>query len=92
MNAGETAFTRMPRGARSFAAAFVSPITAAFEAEYAGMFGAPETPAIEAMFTIEPPARLDHRPADGGKDGHHPEHVDLDARGVRPRAGSGRPA
>ena len=55
MKAGETAFTRMPFGARSFAADFVRPITAAFEAEYAGMFGAPETPAIEAMFTTAPP-------------------------------------
>ena len=33
MNAGETALTRMPAGARSFAAAFVRPITAALEAE-----------------------------------------------------------
>src|SRR3954471_5287303 len=56
MNAGETAFTRMPWGARSFAAAFVSPITAAFEAEYAGMLGAPDTPAIDATFTTDPPA------------------------------------
>ena len=58
MKAGETAFTRIPRGARSFAAAFVSPTTAAFDAEYAGMFGAPETPAIDATFTTEPPSTM----------------------------------
>jgi hypothetical protein len=33
MNPGETALTRMPCGARSLAAALLSPTTAAFEAE-----------------------------------------------------------
>src|SRR6266853_144521 len=55
MKAGETAFTRIPFGARSFAADFVSPITAAFDAEYAGMFGAPETPAVDAAAQLVQP-------------------------------------
>ena len=55
MKPGETALTRMPYGARSRLAALTSPITAAFEAAYAGMFGAPFTPAVEAVATIEPP-------------------------------------
>ena len=54
MNAGEIAFTRMLNGARSFALLLVSPMTAAFDAEYPAMFGAPPTPAIDALFTITP--------------------------------------
>ena len=55
MNPGDTAFTRMPAGARSFAALLARAITAPFVAEYADMFGAPVTPAIDAVSTTLPP-------------------------------------
>ena len=43
------------------------------------MFGAPETPAIEAMFTIEPPiAAWIIAPAGSGQHAHQTEHVDLE--------------
>ena len=59
MNAGEIALTRTPNGARSLAALLTRPTTAAFVAEYTGMFGAPVTPAIEAVHTIAPPPPAD---------------------------------
>ena len=81
MNAGEIALTRMPNGARSLAALLTRPITAAFVAEYTGMFGAPVTPAIEAVHTIAPPSPSDtHRFGHGREHGEHAEDVDVDDR------------
>jgi hypothetical protein len=56
MNPGETALTRISAGARSLAALLARAITAPFVAEYADMFGAPVTPAIDAVSTMLPPA------------------------------------
>jgi hypothetical protein len=55
MKPGETALTRIPAGARSLAALLASAITAPLVAEYADMFGAPVTPAIDAVSTALPP-------------------------------------
>ena len=53
-NPGATQFTRMPLGATSLASAFVYPITAALEAEYATSQEPPVTPHMEEIFTIAP--------------------------------------
>src|SRR3954454_20038971 len=54
MTAGVTAFTRTFCWATSLANAFVNPSTAAFEEEYADMFGLPSLPEIDDTFTIRP--------------------------------------
>src|SRR5699024_1185503 len=53
----ETQLTRIPDGASSLAAAFVKPISAALEAEYAASHEAPTSPQTEEMLTIHPPPR-----------------------------------
>ena len=54
MTAGATQFTSTPVRARSLPIAFVIPITAAFDAEYAAAIGLPSFPAIEARLTMRP--------------------------------------
>src|SRR6516165_3911757 len=51
---GHTAFTRIPWCATSPAAVLVSPITACFDATYAGMPGVATKPATEAVLTTAP--------------------------------------
>jgi hypothetical protein len=53
MNAGLTELTRIDSSARSLAAVFVSAMTAAFDARYAAMLGAPPW-AIDAVLTTAP--------------------------------------
>ena len=54
ITAGAMQFTSTPVPAMSLPIAFVSAITAAFEAEYAAAIGLPSLPAIEATLTILP--------------------------------------
>jgi len=51
---GAMQFTVIPDGPTSLASAFVNPIIAAFDAEYATSQEAPQIPQIEEMFIIEP--------------------------------------
>ena len=52
--AGVMQLTDMSCAASSLPSDFVSAITPAFEAEYAGAFGLPSLPAIEATLTMRP--------------------------------------
>src|SRR6478672_7012348 len=53
---GQIALQRMPRVTKSAATAFVSPMTAAFDAPYANRFGTPFTlDAADDMLMIDPP-------------------------------------
>ena len=54
ITAGAIAFTRIPVPATSLPIAFVRPITAAFDDEYAPAIGLPSFPAIEATLTMRP--------------------------------------
>ena len=53
---GQTALTRTPEGPASTASMRVSMISARFETEYAPIGVSPQTPASDAMSTIDPPA------------------------------------
>ena len=52
--AGVTQLTRISVFASSLPSDFVSPITAAFDALYAGALGLPSLPATDAMLTMRP--------------------------------------
>ena len=54
ITAGAMQLTRMPLPATSLPIAFVIPITAAFDEEYAPAIGLPSLPAIEATLTMRP--------------------------------------
>src|SRR5690349_5953597 len=58
LNTGFTQLTRMRSGPNSAAIDFESTITAAFELLYTVSPGRGRTPAVEAMFTKQPPPRL----------------------------------
>ena len=51
---GDTQLTRMPLGPTYCARAFVNPMTAAFDAEYAASQLAPVSPHMEDRFTMLP--------------------------------------
>ena len=50
------ALTRMPRHATAWDVARVSPITPAFETEYANISGLPSSPAVDVTLTMRPGA------------------------------------
>ena len=54
ITAGAMQLTRMPLPATSLPIDLVTPITAAFEDEYAPAIGLPSLPATEATLTIRP--------------------------------------